>query len=220
MSDKWIGHLGSLHQFRGVTYVEEYSDGEVVCLLCGTGGMTKSARKAHFHGSKHEKNYNQVRAAERDEELRRDVFLEVDNHLKESRKRNRLEHLDVTTRWSRNMRPRISALMLPAWRSEIQSYILEVIETEQGYVVTPIQDKIEVITKLLTKYEEMEITSLLEQALWKARILNDGLFESVQDVRNYVALEEDFDSKAFLNQMKIICGSEVVIPKVINFLGW
>jgi len=215
MSDKWIGHLGSLHQFRGVTYVEEYSDGEVVCLLCGTGGMTKSARKAHFHGSKHEKKYNQVRAAE----IRRDVAL-IESKERELRKRNRLERLDVTTTWSRNMRPRISALMLPAWRSEIQSYILEVIETEQGYVVTPIQDKIEVITKLLTKYEEMEITSLLEQALWKARILNDGLFESVQDVRNYVALEEDFDSKAFLNQMKIICGSEVVIPKVINFLGW
>ena len=56
--------LGALHQFRGVDYVEHDDDGSVMCLLCGTGWMFRDQRIEHFHGARHETNYNAAKKAE------------------------------------------------------------------------------------------------------------------------------------------------------------
>jgi len=240
MSDKWmICRLGGLYQFRDFEYVEKHSDGDISCLLYGTGWMRKSARKSHFHGSRHKINNYLVRTAERERDVTKMKEQNKRKHndmtLMWSRNNRQRRHIDMTLTWSRNNRQRISQLKLPKWRSVLQSSILEAMETEQGYVYAQprpcpftwvynygpfIEDKIEAVSNLLTKYEKMEITSLLEQALWKAHIVNDGVFESVQDVRNNVVLQQNFDYMEYLNKAKIICGSEIVIPKVINFLGW
>jgi hypothetical protein len=68
----------------------------------------------------------------------------------------------------------------------------------------------------------MEVKSLLELVLWKVKILNHIMFQSVQEVREYPVLDEQFDVNNFLMTVRITCGSEIVIPaipKVIEFLG-
>lgn len=57
---QWMYRLGSIHQYNGVDYTNIAQDGDVCCLLCDTGWMSRRQRIQHFHGSKHAKKYRQV----------------------------------------------------------------------------------------------------------------------------------------------------------------
>jgi len=75
------------------------------------------------------------------------------------------------------------------------------------------------VTKVVKKYHRMEILSLLELALWKAKICDGLTFHSMQEMREYSILEVDFDAQAFAQEMRISCARQVVVPLVSAFLG-
>jgi len=72
---------------------------------------------------------------------------------------------------------------------------------------------------LVRKYHRMEILSLLELALWNAKICDGLTFHSMQEMREYSILEADFEAQTFAKEMRISCGSQVVVPLVSAFLG-
>lgn len=74
------------------------------------------------------------------------------------------------------------------------------------------------VTDILEKYERMERSSLLELAIWKARICDGVIFRSVNEMQEYKILDEEFDSSAYSKKMRVINGSDVTIPRVLEFL--
>ena len=192
---RWIGRLGALNQCRDVDYVEKKGS-SVRCLLCKTGWMRSTGRMAHFKGNNHEQQYNQVvRETKKNQRaMIRDSMLE---QYYSDKKVNSITHLK--------------------WKADVMSQLLEVIK-DPDYPLAVLFD--EEFSKTVEKYVRMEVTSLLEEVLWKANICNSGLFSSVREVKEYSILEEGFDFKDFLKIKKITCGSEIVIPQVIAYLGW
>ena len=97
------------------------------------------------------------------------------------------------------------------WKRNIKALIYDFVYANIGS-----EEHIERHYKL---YCRMEKSSLLELALWKASICDYVHFETLQDVYDYSALEEDFDPVDFVRQKRITSGVEVIIPRVVEFLG-
>ena len=192
---RWIGRLGTLNQCRDVDYVEKKGS-SVRCLLCKTGWMHSTGRMAHFKGNNHEQQYNQVvREAKKYKIARaRDCIFKLYYSNKEV---NSITHLK--------------------WKADVMSQLLEQMKDPEKHLTNSNYNG---IATTIQKYIRMEVTSLLEESLWKANICNSGLFSSVREVKEYPILEEGFDFKDFLKVKKITCGSEIVIPQVIAYLGW
>jgi len=64
-----------------------------------------------------------------------------------------------------------------------------------------------------------ETASVLELALWKARICDGIIFTSVQEMREYEILDPEFNVGEYTKKMRITCGAEVIIPLVMEYLG-
>lgn len=76
------------------------------------------------------------------------------------------------------------------------------------------------VKKLISKYERMEIISLLEIAIWKAFICDGAIFQTVHEMKEYKKLDKDFEPTDYSNQVRIRkSGCAVIIPRVIEFLG-
>lgn len=185
----WCGQLGALHQFRNVSYVEHDSDGTVMCNLCGTGWMGRNQRVDHFHGQQHDKRYYEVRQRE----------MELATALAINSRSN-----DI-----RMLRDRADALGFCRWTRHIHSLLL-------GHVTNGTGTK-QALGQLV-KYELMEQVSLLELACWKFHICASGFFSSMEEAREYVVLEENFDVKSFASDMRTQSGCAVIIPHVLEYL--
>jgi hypothetical protein len=188
----WIGKLGALNQYRDVPYVEKAGK-QVCCLLCGTGWMKSYARQGHFNGSIHALNYSTVQAAEKRQE---------DNELMRNRSQKMIE-----------IEMQVSRLGLCKWQNSMKSLMYEY--TVHGAAGMGGYDG--VINKL-RKFERMECASLLELAIWKASICDGLVFTSVVEMRQYKVLEEDFDAAAYSKKRLVESGSQIIIPRVLEFL--
>lgn len=196
MSSKWIGKLGTPNEFRGVPYVTASSTGEVCCELCCTGWMNRSQRKAHFNGSRHATNYNSVKRLEEEER----------------RERRRLEDISLSVTRMMLLEPRVEQLGLEKWRDAVKSAMYDFTRNAGP---DALYDNVE---RLISKYERMEVASLLELALWKYAVLNGEMFSSLVEVREYPVLDETFDVEAYLREARICGGSDSIVPRVLAFL--
>jgi len=193
---QWVGKLGALNQYRDVDYVEKKGS-SVRCLLCKTGWMHRGAGgMAHFAGYNHEQQYNQVVREAKKNELARDRDSILEQYYS-NEKVNSITHLK--------------------WKADVMSQLLELMKIPHPATIPLFEFG---IGKTIEKYVRMEVTSLLEEILWKANICNSGLFSSVREVKEYPILEEGFDFKDFLKIKRITCGSEIIIPQVVAYLGW
>jgi len=186
--------LGGLIQYRGVTYVEK--EGSYYrCLLCGTGSMHKRTAgvRGHFTGSLHAANYQAVKRLEEQEETDRQDLLRLNNA-------KRIK-LDV-----------VGGLCHEPWRVEMKSLLLD-------HLTAPAPIAAIVVDTALKRYQKMEQLSLLELALWKAKICDGLTFSTMQEMREYQVLDEDFDPKTFAQEMRHTSGCQVVVPLVSAFLG-
>mmetsp|Transcript_12691 Transcript_12691/g.22969 ORF Transcript_12691/g.22969 Transcript_12691/m.22969 type:complete len:190 (-) Transcript_12691:24-593(-) len=188
MSSEWIGQLGTLHQFRDVSYVEK-SIGNVRCLLCGTGWMPRGTRACHFQGFQHARNYDQVRRLEQE--------------------KCSLQHLKSNTERTKSLEGRVNSLGLEKWRLHCKALMYEQAVHSQPETIC---------MNVLAKYERMERISLLELAIWKSRICDGLVFFNVDEMRQYPALDEDFDPTDYAHNIRITSGSAIIIPRVMEFL--
>jgi hypothetical protein len=190
MSCEWIGKLGNLHQRRGVAYVEVYTDANVRCLLCDTGQM-KGRRNiaAHFRGASHERQYNGVRRKEEEQRT--------------------LQILKANAEKTKSMEGRVNSLGIEKWRSHCKVLMYEHVVHSQPEAI---------FMNALEKYEQMERSSLLELAIWKSRICDGLVFFHVDEMRQYPALDEDFDPTGYAQNLRTTSGSAIIIPRVMEFL--
>ena len=63
----------------------------------------------------------------------------------------------------------------------------------------------------------MEISLLLEPAIWKQSILR-SFFDEMQKVHDYAALDEQFNKPQYLHEAMITSGASIIIPRVYDFL--
>ena len=194
---QWMYRLGSIHQYSGVDYTNIAQDGDVRCLLCDTGWMSRRQRIQHFHGSKHAKKYRQViKIQEEHTRLAQEQTEQKDR----SDRVLCMQALDL----------RVGKLGLQAWRNTVRATMFDYCQSrcDMAYVTT-----------VLKQHELKETASLLELAIWKAHIIGNGvIFQSVADMREYQILDEDFDPRQFAAKLLLKSGAEVIIPNVLAFL--
>jgi hypothetical protein len=66
------------------------------------------------------------------------------------------------------------------------------------------------ILTLILKYERMEEMSLLKLALCKANVVSSVIFPTMQEMREYPTLDQDFDAQEDARLTRHTCGSAVV----------
>lgn len=107
------------------------------------------------------------------------------------------------------------SLGLEAWRNKIKAIMLEIVMMD---------DRVEAgikcfkLTSLISKYLKMEKASLLELALWKAKVVDGLYFTSMEESRAYGALDNNFNARQYLSNARVECGCEVVVPSVLSYL--
>lgn len=106
---------------------------------------------------------------------------------------------------------RLENLGLDVWRWRVKAALYDVSRGARKDFLA--------VLRMLERYEIMEILSLLELALWKAQICDGLTFSSVQEMREYQILDENFDPTNFAMEMRAISGSAVIIPLVKSFLS-
>jgi hypothetical protein len=80
----------------------------------------------------------------------------------------------------KGLQSRVSSLGLPRWRWEIESLLLMYVQDEEDASSSVLLNKAK---KVLTKYELMERLSLLELAVWKASLVSDAFFSTMEETR-------------------------------------
>jgi len=189
--------------YRDASYVEiNEEEDKYMCNLCNTGWMNDRARKNHFHGSRHAKNYKLLS----EEQNRRNAL------------RGKAEFGAKVMQFIYNMKSlddRVAQLGLRKWKLEMHHlmYRFVTVELMYGAYVTK-----EYVLDRLHLYETMEKLSLLEMALWKTNICTRSSFSSVQQVKASTLSVHEFDRDKFLREARITSGSEVIVPLVLKFL--
>lgn len=186
MGDIWGAYLGAPQQWRNVPYVEDRGDGFVICLLCGTGAMHKSVCGKHFSGSNHLHNYNN--AQER---------TAIAARLKQIRSEQIV----------------IESLGLKAWRDDAKARMLDTLTSfdSDNAALNFYHERMHI-----KKYLRMEKSSLLELALWKAKIIDWLSFPDVKSAREQLRL---VNAKEYFDRARLQCGCGVIIPLVMTFVG-
>ena len=169
-------------------YFKIFPDGKCVCTLCNSGGMDRHNYEQHIKGWKHKKNQSKIY----------DI-------LDRMRRGNRFEDLDPFLCES------IERIQHDKWKLIMKGHLFDYIKSGDDTTLVKLREQ-------LSKYEQMEKLSLFELAIWKAKIISSGEFHSVREMKEYVVLEKYFDPKAYANDMRMTCGSQVIIPNVIKFL--
>ena len=77
----------------------------------------------------------------------------------------------------------------------------------------------------VSKYEMMEVTSLVELALWKMKCLsgfetNSGnrTFDSMEDIFAFEQEDDSFVAADYIKECRITCNADSIIPNIIPFL--
>ena len=185
MGDIWGPHLRAPQQWRNVPYVQDSGDGFVICRLCCTGEMHKSICGRHFSGSLHQKTYREVKENYRRAQLQAQERWAIASRVEQIRSEQKV----------------IRSLGLKAWRDDAKARMLDTITTS-------INDYAELeyiqVRKIIKKNIKMEKFSLLELALWKAKIIDWPSFPDVKRARReHLRLD---NAKEYFNRARLRCG--------------
>lgn len=188
---QWMNRLGAVNQYRNVDYVVKEA-GFYRCLLCETGGMHLQKGHKHFSGTKHVGRHRYVR------------ILEEDDRQSKKKEKAILFRVSMATLMHDYQMPTYHP-----WKVKAKALLFDRVLDQKSD---------EEVDLALRKYGLMEKLSLVELALWKSRICDGITFHSMQEMREYTTLESEFDANEYAREMRISCGSEVVIPLVLTYL--
>ena len=170
------------------SWIEKSSSKEIRCKLCGTGKMPRHNYMKHICGLKHRSRMEEIRTANQ-----------------QSRKYGSGDPLFLFN---------LDFVDYPKWKIILKSHMFDYLNSGESSKDIQLRK----LRSQLHKYEQMEVTSLLELAIWKAKIISNGEFDSVPDMKEYVALDQNFNPKTYANDLRMTCGSQVIIPQVMKFL--
>jgi len=159
--------------------------------------MHKSICGRHFSGSLHLKTYRKVKENYRNAQERRAIVSRVVSRVEQIRSEQKV----------------IRSLGLKAWRDDVKARMLDTITTSINYHA---EFEYILVRKIIKQYLKMEKSSLLELALWKAKIIDWSSFPDVKSAREHLRLD---NAKEYFNRARLRCGCVEIIPLVITFLG-
>jgi ankyrin repeat protein len=114
-----------------------------------------------------------------------------------------------------SIRGRIDQLGLGQWKMDVEELVNAM--TEEGS-----KEKVQEIYERLSKYEEMELISLLELAIWRTSCLNGGgikrKFDSMREIEDLLATDEAFHLAEYRRERRIKSGAGAIIHGVRQFL--
>ena len=160
--------------------------------------MHKSICGRHFSGSLHQKTYRKVKENYREAQLQAQKRSAIVSRVEEVRSEQIV----------------IESLGLKAWRDDIKARMLDRILTPRN--LKNYWDYREAKEIVLKKYLKMEKSSLLELALWKAKIIDWPSFSDVNSARENLRLD---NAKEYFNRARLRCGCRQIIPLVMTFVG-
>eukprot|EP00977_Amphora_coffeiformis_P002929 scaffold567_cov170-Amphora_coffeaeformis.AAC.3 len=185
----WMYRLGAPNQYRNVPYVVG-SNTNIGCIRCVLCGTGDMFRKtAAFH----------FNGSGHQTMYRQVRALEEE----EENRRQREAYI-------RSVQTRVARLGHLSWRWEVKAAL-------HDYYVQNVPT-VAYAMHVLEKYERMEQLSLLELAIWKCQICDGVTFSSLQEMREYQIVDEDFDSTRFAQEMRRLGASSIIIPLVASFL--
>ena len=124
--------------------------------------------------------------------------------------KNRSKRVDGSS-----IKDQIARLGLAQWRHHVKVELFDYIfSPENGGVPTS-------ITRLVKKYMNLEKTSLLELAVWKASCLSfdDSLsFHTMQDILDQWAMDANFDPVAYKAERRFTGNIAVIVRGVMEYL--
>jgi hypothetical protein len=144
------------------------------CWLCGTGVFNSKQTQHHRFGKKHQ-SLQTALSDMKALKFRKDTFV------------------------SPSILASVEKITHLAWKRHLKSLLFDFVVTGKDGA-TSTQEK---ILSLLHRYHYIEKLSLLEMALWKAKLESEN-----QEM--YGAVDRDFCRKN--------CGSQVVVPLIMEFL--
>eukprot|EP00980_Cylindrotheca_fusiformis_P012944 scaffold3236_cov66-Cylindrotheca_fusiformis.AAC.10 len=114
----------------------------------------------------------------------------------------------------------VQSLGLARWRSDLTERADKALEAEWSLK----RSKLQRFFMLLAIHEQMEISSLLELALWKKRLGEESTFRKEEMVWKGDACcldEHDLQGSEAVDRQacRISCGAFVIVPNVLPFLG-
>jgi hypothetical protein len=154
--------------------------------------------------------------------LKDDMFDEIGDDFRAFKNCDNLSHVDLVG----GVHKTVSSLLLDSWRNEITH---EIVHINQDLPTTPttektaaIQQWMETVTRRIEHFKSehsallKEFTTLLELALWKAKL------DESQDERplgnDQPAKKAKVDVKAARQEQRITSGANIVIKNVLPFL--
>ena len=164
------------------------------CVICNTGSMHYNCLQSHLNGWYH------TRA------LRDECF------------KNRSAAVDGSC-----IKDQIARLGLAQWRQHAKAELFDYIFSP-GNQVCRVVDGGGVpssITRLVKKYMNLEKTSLLELAVWKASCLSfdDSLsFHTMQDILDQWAMDANFDPVAYKAERRFTGNIAVIVRGVMEYI--
>jgi hypothetical protein len=239
----WPGQLGSLYEYRDVSYVNIARDGRVRCLLCETGWMYSSQRFAHFHGSRHVNRYRHLKKKMiyiwQGQLGGLHQFREVPyvDHSEDGSVRcslcgtgwmynfQRIQHFHGSRhakryRYLKNIEMEQKAQLEQEHRERLETRIKALgLRSWRDAVTAGIQrNEIKNAEASLEKFEKMERLSLLELAVVKAKAVDGVIFRNTTEIFEQQAVDPEFDASVYLNIQRVVSGCEVIVPAVTRFL--
>lgn len=169
-------------------WIEKSSSEEIYCKLCHTGKMTSHTYRKHLRGLRHRSRMNEIRSSNQ-----------------ESRKYGTGDPLFLFN---------LDFIEYPKWKIILKSHMFDYLNSHKYSKDIQLRK----LRSQLNKYEKMELSSLLELAIWKAKIISTAEFDSVQDMKEYVTLDQNFNPQTYANDLRMTCGCQVIIPQVMKFL--
>eukprot|EP00526_Cylindrotheca_closterium_P005451 CAMPEP_0113638758 /NCGR_PEP_ID=MMETSP0017_2-20120614/20316_1 /TAXON_ID=2856 /ORGANISM="Cylindrotheca closterium" /LENGTH=579 /DNA_ID=CAMNT_0000549905 /DNA_START=54 /DNA_END=1793 /DNA_ORIENTATION=- /assembly_acc=CAM_ASM_000147 len=100
---------------------------------------------------------------------------------------------------------------LEAWKSDMSSRVNAIVAADE---VEQRQSLLQEASMVLSRYERMEATTVLELSLWKMELLKSANEAEDDDVARTTTVDKEDDRRAH----RIRSGASVVIPHVIGFL--
>lgn len=189
---KFLGvwdHCPQNNQFSSVAWVACHADGDVMCNLCGTGWMNHHNRRNHFNGRRHAKNMDTLRN-------HHDTFRNCHGTA---------EHLRTCDTYELQ----ISKFPSIKWRESLRAMLHKVVMK---------RETLHTLKTSITRYENKEALTLVDLWCLKCKACSGPEFYSMNEIREYIVLDANFEATAFLRLKWIICGSQFITSLVKAFL--
>ena len=204
-------------------FIAQVGNDVYICTLCDTGKMNKGTLQHHLRASGHrwcicqEMKRNPPPGSQ---QVADGIFVcalcqtgRVDVHVLRSHLKGKRHKKNLALQDLANQLLSSSFVHTP-WKSRLDTLL-------GNYVMTQSSEEYVEVENQINKFLQMERTSLLELAVWRASCLDfdgSGPFGTMQDIRDNSIVVEGHEPDVYKSERRFNGGVAVVIHGVLRFI--